>query len=423
MRYFIKQAVIGIPDRKVKSAIPLLSTPQQWEFVIQEHKADKAGLHYDFRLGQGLSWAGRRLPEPGEKQLFIRQPDHDVSYYDFSGTIPEGYGKGEVSVKERGKVEVLKSAPDKITFNYYKGSATTKYSMIHMSGDDWLLVNHSKPSQEVKKIFPEPLKYKSEYSPKEGDISTPKIDGASAVMILRGGKTPLVYSRRISKRTGELIEYTPKITTLLNTIVPGELKTTVLRTEVYGATPDNKELPNRTLSGILNAGVEQSRVLQRKHQAPLRVAAYDIVKYKGKDVEDIPYEQKQLLIKDIRTKFPYIDIPSEVEKQISFKEGRVVWRNNVPYKVKTVNDYDVYVRDVFESLNKERAGGFTYSFTPKGKVKGKVGTGFKHKELKDMRNHPNKYIGMIARVVSQQKHPSGALRVPAFKGWHMEKNQ
>lgn len=208
----------------------------------------------------------------------------------------------------------------------------------------------------------------------------------------------------------------------LNMLSPPQLGTTVLRTEVYATTKDNKELPNRILGGILNSNVWKSRELQNQLGTHLRLAAFDITKYKGKDVSTLPYKQKLLLIKQIRSNFPYIDIPSEVGQTIDFKEGKVIWQNGQPVRVKNINDYDVFVRNIFDSTHAGRAGGFEYSFTPQGPIVGKVGTGFKHNELRDMLNNPNKYRGMVARVASQEQHPSGALRAPSFLGFHLDKN-
>ena len=424
MRYFEKigkKEIIGIPDKSVKTPLPSALPTTTWEFVIQRHVADKAGEHFDLRLGPGFSWAGRRLPEPGGKELFIRQPDHSPDYFDFEGKIEEGYGKGTVSQEARGKVEVVKSEPTKVTFHFYDGTKTVKYTLLNLSGDDWLLINHTNVSKEIQKLMPEPLKYKSGVV--EGGVETPKIDGASSVLILRSNKIPQVFSRRTSKRTGDLIEYTPKIPSLYSTLSPKELGTTVLRTEVYGVTPDYKELPNRALSGILNAGVLKSREMQKSVGSPLRLAAYDVVRYKGKNVSNLPFEEKQLIIKNIRTKFPYIDIPSEVAEKVNFKEGKVVWKDNIPYKVKNIEDYDVTVKNIFPSTNISRAGGFEYSIdSDSNTIVGKVGTGFTHKELKDMKRYPEKYIGRVAKLIAQEQHPSGALRAPSFKGWHVDKN-
>lgn len=151
MKYFLKIAEFapGIPDKKTKTIIPTLKD-KEWEFAIQKHKANKAGLHYDLRLGdpetqKAFSWAIRYLPKPGEKRLAIRQPDHTLKYMDFSGEIPEGYGAGKVDLKARGKTKVKKITDKKIDFE----ADGKNYSLIKTNKDQWLIIN-KKPLDKFK---------------------------------------------------------------------------------------------------------------------------------------------------------------------------------------------------------------------------------------------------------------------------------
>lgn len=421
--------ILGIPDRSIKAALPNITKPQKWQFVIQEHNAKRAGLHYDIRLGDpstgnGHSWAGRRLPGPGSKELFVEQPTHTIEYFKYEGTIGNGYGAGDVKIHTSCEAEVLHSEPNKITFYLYNEATPQKFTFLRMSGDQWLLVNHTltKPQEHTLHMYPrqkyKEIKYADEI--RQGDFVTPKIDGAYSLTILQPDKKPVVFGRRDSARTGMPIEYTPKIFNAMTAQFPKEFGNTVLRTEVYGITPDMKELPNRTLSGMLNAGVWKSRELQAELATPLRLAATDVIKFKGRDVSNLPTEEKYKIINEISQKFPVIENPLEVEKRILFPEGKVVWRDGTPYKLKNRPDFDVFARSIFPDKNGKRAGGFEYSLSPDGPIIGRVGTGWNNEEKKDMLNNMSSYVGRLATIYSQEQLPSGAYRAPSFKSWKIQ---
>ena len=62
--------------------------------------------------------------------LAIQQPDHTERYIDFEGTIPAGYGAGEVSQAVRGEANIIYSEDGKIKFELDNRT----YVLIHTGG-------------------------------------------------------------------------------------------------------------------------------------------------------------------------------------------------------------------------------------------------------------------------------------------------
>ena len=116
------------------------------DFVIHEHRAKKAGLHYDLRIRFGDSlkdWAFRKVipTEPNVKRLGIEQRDHHSSWLDFEGEIKDGYGAGELRIWDKGQIEILQVVEDtKIIFICKGQKVLGKYFLIKSAKlGGWLL--------------------------------------------------------------------------------------------------------------------------------------------------------------------------------------------------------------------------------------------------------------------------------------------
>jgi hypothetical protein len=436
----------GIPNKQLKSDIPLFSDPRITTFSIQNHVAKKAGQHYDLRLildGKAYSWAARNLPaKSGDRTLAVRQPDHTSEYATWEGNIPEGYGAGNVRLFSSDKVEVTKSAPDHITFNVYKSTGDTEhYTLIHTGGDDWLFTNSTPTKTTRPEIDISKPKFKS-ISPTSIDtenraqILSAKIDGAMNAFLLRKNRPIEVYSYRPSKRgKAKLIEHTFR-TDLYKIKTPEHMKgSTVLLGEIFAKDiKSGKALSNRDTSSRLLSNVWKSRELQKR--APLSNIVFDVVRHENKDVSNLPYAEKLHILQNITRDIPGLKMPelaaTSQEKRKLLKsissgkhpltsEGVVVYNLDkpVPEKAKLFHDFDVRIRDIFPGKGKYKgigAGGFTYSHVGNNTIVGRVGTGFNDEMRKQMFKNPEVFKGLIVRVTSQEKLPkTHALRMPVYK--------
>ena len=422
----------GIPDKLNKGRLMDLPTDVLLTMVRQQHKARKAGLHTDLRIGNesGLfSWAvPKDLPtEPGQFRLAIPTSLHRYDYKDFEGSIPEGkYGAGTVSKQEESPVVLLKNTPSYIEFTRGTSKDTNVYKMTRTKEGNWL-ISIKQPGE------PDPVSsYKKEHFKSvpvdkvpalidQGASITPKIDGAGVLAYL-GDHGVNVYGIRPDK-SGRHPDYTPYIGGLRNLQVPEDLRGMMLRGEVYGVR-NGSVVPPQELSGYLNSTLMNAI---DKRQKGLRLVVAALAASGKKDDYGAPVGDivRRLHSPSFTALEPVAGNKARrLLKQILAgrygltQEGVVVHQpGRRPLKSKLVDDYDVLVHDIFpaDTKSEPRAGGFGYALPDQpDKAVGRVGTGFDHQLLKDMLANPQAYIGRTARIRSQGQYDTGAYRAPSF---------
>ena len=105
-------------------------------FVIHKHKARH--LHCDLRLekdGVLKSWAVPKGPPEasGIKRLAVEVEDHQLSYGDFEGEIPEGhYGAGIVEIWDKGKYVPIKFQNSEVVFELKGSKLKGTYCLIRL---------------------------------------------------------------------------------------------------------------------------------------------------------------------------------------------------------------------------------------------------------------------------------------------------
>lgn len=446
----------GIPAKETSHDLPEVKAPTTWEFAVHDHDAERRGRHFDLRLGDpdtgfAHSWAMHaEWPKPGQRTWAIQQPTHTLRYMDFEGTISDGYGKGGVKLFDRDKTEITSSRPGHVSFNVYRSTGPEEYTLHRVGGKQWILMNRTTHRAKHPDLPDSKPKYKEIPVSKipvddPNYVVQPKIDDAHNLFIFpESGEQIRVVSYRPTNRAQGVIEHTHKIPGLFGTRTPKDLGGTILRGGLYALHPKTGEAtPAEHVGALLNSDVWKSREKQKEHGELISVL-YDVVKYRGRDMSEVPYKEKLEVLRKVEKELPNIfHLPrmattAKAKEQMvrdvregklpETREGVILWHLNEskpPIKAKFVKEHDVYIRDFFPGEGKYRGravGGFLFSHEPDGPIVGRVGTGLSDEQRIDMHQHPERYRGMVARVKAQQKYGSGALRAPAFLGWHLDKN-
>jgi len=107
------------------------------EFVIMEHNAKKAGLHYDLRFkmpnsNMWDSYAVRKgVPtEPGKKVLAVKTTLHSRKEALMTGYIEDGYGAGKLTKWDGGKCIIIKYSDSHIAIDFQGSKVKGTYHFI-----------------------------------------------------------------------------------------------------------------------------------------------------------------------------------------------------------------------------------------------------------------------------------------------------
>lgn len=435
-----------------------LSPGQLVGYFVQKHLAERAGPHYDLRIGTpetGLfSWAvPSGLPEPGVKRLAVRQPIHSYDYGKWSGKIPKGYGKGQVESVDNGQVLVTKLEPNKVEFTvaHKRVGDTKRYTLIKPTKGrthDWLLLNttptagagieklhyQSVPANQIEPLLDNLRQGK-------GGVQA-KIDGASTLIQLLRGQVE-AFSYRTSAVSGGPIFHTERLFRGRPRFedLPTGAERSVLRGEMFATDPSGKALTPQQLGSLLNSSLAKSLERQEAQKTPLRVMLFDLEQWNGVPVDrsTMPYKDRMGILRDIvkatgqteRFLLPdHVESPDEARalydrvmggKHPLTDEGLVYHPHlGNPVKLKKGKEHDVFITGTFPGKGKHqgRIGGFTYADTLGGKPIGRVGTGLSDAFRSEVAKDPDSYVGRIARVAAMERLPSGALRQPSFISLH-----
>ena len=309
----------GIPRAEIKPVreISADGPDETWVLGLERHRARRAGEHYDLRLvdpqdGVAHSWVlPKEWPAPGEKRQLIPTFTHSVDYALRTGRwkIDDPlYGAGDVEKLVLEPVEVIKSGPGSIRFNRYgPGQRVEELSIIRGKDGQDLLYNHT---LAAKIQVPGRPRYKDtqvdDLDPDDNDeVWQAKIDGAHVVVMLpKAGKNIRVFSPRVSKKSGQQIEHTHRFQGWEKMVTPAGLGGTVLRAELYGVDANGEPLSPQEVAGLLNTSVWGARLRQEEDGIRLKLAPFDVVKWRGRIAEYADYDQKLRWLRQVAEHLP-----------------------------------------------------------------------------------------------------------------------
>jgi len=157
-----KEFAPGIPRNRRMYALPAESKDKIWTLAIQDHRAKRAGKHWDLRLvdpetGYAHSWAipKSRLPDVSEKPLLaVRTPTHTANYALNFGAegpryIAKKHGKGTVELKHKEPVKIRHINENSVVFKRIIAPAKGEtYTLFKTKGDPWLLRRSREQTKE-----------------------------------------------------------------------------------------------------------------------------------------------------------------------------------------------------------------------------------------------------------------------------------
>ena len=113
---------------------------EKGEFVIRQHRAERAGLHWDLHLNGESFAVPKGIPlTTGTRVLAVRTSYHTPEQARFTGEIKEGYGKGVSEVIDEGKMITISESPKHKFFQLRGNTFRGNYYLRHWKDKNWLL--------------------------------------------------------------------------------------------------------------------------------------------------------------------------------------------------------------------------------------------------------------------------------------------
>jgi bifunctional non-homologous end joining protein LigD len=470
--YRRKRDFAASPEPKPKQGGRARRRPKGPRFVVQEHHARR--LHWDLRLehdGALASWAvPNGIPEaPDENHLAVRTEDHPLEYLEFHGEIPAGqYGAGTMEIWDSGTYELEKWEPRKVMVTFHGERLQGRYALFQTRGSDWMIHRMDPPADAGREPMPEhvvPMLARLAQPPPEGGGWAYEIkwDGVRAIAHLQPGRLRL-ESRNLNDITAQY----PEVKGLTRAVGAHE---TLLDGELVSFDEQGRPSFGRLQQRM---HLTSDSVIRRRMKThPVTYLIFDLLHLDGHSLLDRPYRERREALTELGLDGPHWQTPAhhtgggrELLEASAAQglEGLIAKRLDSRYepgkrpgtwlKVKNTASQEFVIGgwEPGEGRRKDRIGALLCGYYERegGRLKlrfaGKVGTGFKEKDLvglaarlRPLERKTSPFSGpgpartagktavfvkpeLVAEVEFTEWTSEGLLRHPSFKGLRDDKD-
>lgn len=386
-------------------------------FTLQRHQATR--LHYDLRLEQDgvlKSWAVPKglPPRPGIKRLAVQTEDHPLEYLTFEGEIPKGeYGAGLMRIFASGSYEISKQKENSLHFHLKSSRLNGNYRMYRIEDKEWLLEKVDKPKIDWLQDEIKPMHAKRVTKPPDdGYLYEIKWDGIRAFISLDEGEIK-IHTRNRNEVTDKFPELQKTDSLRASSgLFDGEI--------VYldeNGKPQFQKIINRLRS------TSQKKIEMKSKSNPVYCYLFDCLYLDGRPLTDEPFISRYELLESVIKKGTYYRLSETMndgkklfeaakkhnlegimakKKESRYEPGK---RTDLWLKVKSQKTADCLIIGYTKGSGERSSyfGALHLAEEVDGELKyrGKVGTGFDAKILKDV----NEELEKLPETKKPIEHP------------------
>ncbi|MEQ8304715.1 MAG: non-homologous end-joining DNA ligase [Cyclobacteriaceae bacterium] len=371
-------------------------------FVVHRHHA--TNLHYDLRLEQDgvlKSWAVPRgmPPHPGVKRLAVQTEDHPMKYLTFDGKIPKGqYGGGDMWIYALGKYQITKQKKDGFYFRLSSKELNGEYRIYNIKQKEYLLERVDTPQINYLEDAIEPMLSDSTEKPPIGDdyIYEVKWDGIRALISVVDGAV-----RIRSRNQNDITKQFPELHDVAKSF---RANCGLFDAEIVCLDKSGKPEFKKVIKRLMTSG--ETNIQKISKTSPAYCYVFDCLYLDGRSLINEPLARRKEWLKDAIKKDTAYRVSESVDDGESLFEAAKEhnlegimakrWdgkyapgkRSDTWQKVKVRNTRDCVVIGYNHGKgNRSEAFGGLHIAELEGKklvYRGKVGTGFNDKALKEI---------------------------------------